>query len=187
MLHTPRVRLHTPRVRLSAPRAQDAAAQTEAITESLPALRAWSAALPWAQDAPSLVASQAFVRSSLLEWQRGTALVYLVWEQGTQHLLGSVGLHALDWQTRHGELGFWCRSSRTGQGLMGEATAELLRHALQDLGLQRIEALTDADNLRSCALCERLGMQRVRDMQHAAEGDEGKTSRSIRVYAAVAG
>jgi RimJ/RimL family protein N-acetyltransferase len=158
--------LQTARVLLQAPRMQDAAALTEAVCESLPALRAWPTALPWAQEVPTRAASEAWVRSSRSEWQRGTALGFLVWEAGTQ-LVGGVGLHALDWQARQGEIGFWCRSSRAGQGLMHAATAELLRYALKDLGLQRVEALTDAANLRSRALCERLGLQLLREIAQA--------------------
>lgn len=177
--------LRTPRLELRSLCLHDAAALVDAITESLPALRAWPDALPWAMQAPSRAAFEAFVRSSVADAQRGTALVYGVWEQGTQSLLGSVGMHALDWQARQGEIGFWCRSSRTGNGVAHEAAAALLHCALSEWGLLRVEALTDAGNVRSRALLERLGMQRVRTLHHeATEPPAGP--RSTCVYAACA-
>jgi RimJ/RimL family protein N-acetyltransferase len=150
--------LHTERLRLRPPRAGDGPALHAAVVESLDALRAWPASLPWALQPPSVEASEAYCRQSAAAWTLRTALTYLAFD-AEGHLVISCSLHSIQWELPKFELGFWCRSSRTRQGYAAEACGALVRYALEALGARRIEALADEANAGSRAVCEQVGMQ----------------------------
>ena len=60
----------------------------------------------------------------------------------------------------HPDLGFALLPSHEGLGLAFEAAAATLDFGRHTLGLTRILAVVQADNVRSCALLERLGFRR---------------------------
>lgn len=57
------------------------------------------------------------------------------------------------------DIGFALLERHAGHGYAYEAAAETVRHAREDLGLKRLAAITNTDNLRSIALLEKLGMR----------------------------
>jgi RimJ/RimL family protein N-acetyltransferase len=57
------------------------------------------------------------------------------------------------------DIGFALLARHAGHGYAFEAAAETLRHAREDLGLKRLAAITNPDNVRSIALLEKLGMR----------------------------
>ena len=173
--------LRTRRLLLRCPQAGDGAQVYAAVLETLAQLRAWPAALPWAMQTPSLAASEDFCQASAQAFAQRSALVYLAFEEsGT--LVGCASLHAIDWALPKFELGFWCRSSRQGQGLTSEAAAELLRYAFASLGARRVEAITDEANAGSRAVCAKLGMQLERIVRNE-RSTPGGPLRSRCVYA----
>jgi ribosomal-protein-alanine N-acetyltransferase len=66
--------------------------------------------------------------------------------------------HREDWNRRL-ELGFMLGRPFWGHGLMAEALAALIRHSFGVLGMIRIEATVQPDNLRATALLDRLGFR----------------------------
>ena len=72
-------------------------------------------------------------------------------------LIGVIGANEINWSNRQITLGYWLSEAAQGQGLMSAAVAALVRHALEDLKLQRIEIRCASENLKSRALPERLG------------------------------
>lgn len=60
----------------------------------------------------------------------------------------------------HIEIGWRLTSAVWGRGYATEAAGAILRDAFKNLGLTEILAYTAADNVRSQAVMERLGMQR---------------------------
>ncbi len=56
-------------------------------------------------------------------------------------------------------LGYYGMVGQSGQGLMTEAVRLAARHAFDRLGLHRVEANIQPDNLRSIALVRRLGFR----------------------------
>jgi [ribosomal protein S5]-alanine N-acetyltransferase len=72
-------------------------------------------------------------------------------------VLGLCGLH--DWNRTHrrASVGYDLVRSRWGQGIASEAVRAVLRYGFEVLDLNRVEAFTIAENLRSIRLLERLG------------------------------
>lgn len=75
-------------------------------------------------------------------------------------IIGTCTLAWIDRKNLRAEIGFALTSKRWGEGLASEAVALLLRHAFEDLELQRIEADVDPLNEPSLRLLERIGFRR---------------------------
>ena len=92
--------------------------------------------------------------------------------------IGSVGLHRNDLAERDDEyeLGYWIGKPFWGQGLIPEASRELLRYAFEDLGMSRIWCGYYDGNEKSRRVQEKLGFV----FHHTTEGLEVKLLNEIR-------
>lgn len=72
-------------------------------------------------------------------------------------VIGTCGYH--NWSREHfkSEIGYELNPAYWGQGVMSEVLQEVLRFGFEDLGLNRIEAFIDPDNIRSRYLLEKTG------------------------------
>lgn len=113
------------------------------------AMRYWSSG-----PHETLAETQAYVRTN------ATDPKYLTWA------ITEDGGEALGWVClipgREGvaEIGYNLRRSHWRKGYVREAVAAVIDHGFNALGLRRISADTDPDNLGSNALLEKLGFQR---------------------------
>jgi RimJ/RimL family protein N-acetyltransferase len=84
--------------------------------------------------------------------------------------IGSIGLHRNDLAEKDDEyeLGYWIGKSFWGQGLIPEASREMLRHAFEDLGMARIWCGHYDGNIKSRRVQEKLGFV----YHHTTEGIE---------------
>ena len=73
--------------------------------------------------------------------------------------IGSIGLHHNDLAEKddEAELGYWLGSPYWGQGLVPEASKEVLRHAFEDLKLERVWCGYYDGNTKSKRVQEKLG------------------------------
>ncbi len=76
--------------------------------------------------------------------------------------VGSVGLRLgkmsnLNIPDNEAEVGYWIAEPFWGQGLIPEATKELMRHALEDLGITRLWCGHFDGNEKSKRVCEKCG------------------------------
>lgn len=80
-----------------------------------------------------------------------------VTEPPSDRVVGTVTL--ADWhrENRRAEVGFILRPDRVGRGLASDAVGAVLRFAVAEMGLHRVEADVDPDNAGSIRLLERLG------------------------------
>jgi RimJ/RimL family protein N-acetyltransferase len=99
-------------------------------------------------------------------------------------LVASTSLHSINWKVPKFEVGFWCRSSRTGRGYTREAIAELVRYAFESLGANRVDALPDEQNTGSRKVCESVGMRLEGVLRNERVTPQGSL-RNTCVYAAV--
>ena len=92
--------------------------------------------------------------------------------------IGSIGLHRNDIAEKGDEyeLGYWIGKPFWGQGLIPEASRELLRYAFEDLGMNRIWCGYYDGNEKSRRVQEKLGFV----FHHTTEGLEVKLLNEIR-------
>lgn len=67
------------------------------------------------------------------------------------------------------DIGFAYQPAFWGQGFGDEAAQGVLQHARHELGLPRVAAITNPDNVRSIRLLEKLGLKFVRQLQLSAD------------------
>lgn len=166
-------RLETPRLILRCPRPGDGVQVHEAVVETLAALRAWPASLPWAMAEPSVDASEAFCRQGQVDFLARKALPLLVFLKDGGGLVGASGLHHLDWGVPKAEVGYWCRGSLQSRGLTAEATRAVVDWGFESLGMRRVACLSDAANTASRRVAERAGFRLEGIMIHERADPDG--------------
>lgn len=70
----------------------------------------------------------------------------------TGQLLGGAGINQLSPHHRYGNIGYWVRQSRQGQGIAQQAVALLREFGFERLGLFRLEIVMGVDNTASEAV-----------------------------------
>lgn len=178
--------VETARLVLRPPRAGDGPALLEAVTESLPELRRFLASLPWVAAEQTLELTETFCRNGQANFLARKDLPFLMFERSSGQLLGGTGLHRTVWETPKTEVGYWCRTSRSGQGFVSEAVGALVEYALRHIRAVRIELVTDAENQRSRRVAERCGFALEGTLRHERRAPDGSL-RTTCIYARVAG
>ncbi|MNK29038.1 Ribosomal-protein-serine acetyltransferase [compost metagenome] len=160
----------TERLIIRAPRYGDGALINEAICESVNELRPW---LPFARNLPTPDESEAYVRKARLNFLERTDLVLHLFDRNTNEFIGSSGLHRFDWDIRNFEIGYWLRTSRTGQGLAVEAVHGVTDFAVTYLEAKRLEIRCEANNQASGRVAERAGFTREGILRNASLDEFG--------------
>jgi RimJ/RimL family protein N-acetyltransferase len=176
--------LETKRLVLRCPRAGDGEKVHAAVVASLDALRRFPASLGWAMETPSLAASEAFCRSGFANFSARRDFPLLMLLRGTDTVVGSGGLHRVDWSVPKFEIGWWGRTGYTRQGLLTEGVVGILAFGFDILGARRIFALPDDENTASCRLCERVGMQ-LEGVLRNERAEPGGGLRHTKLYASI--
>jgi ribosomal-protein-serine acetyltransferase len=123
----------------------------EATEASLQELRGW---MLWAVDA-TREGTETFAAEAEREWNEGTGFHFSILQEGG--LAGALGLEVRAPINRIGEIGYWIRSDRTGQGLATEAAEAVVAFGFEVLGLYRIELRAGVANRASQRVAEKLG------------------------------
>lgn len=176
--------IETDRLLIRPHRPGDGLGLFQATVESLAELRRWPAAMGWALEEPSEERSEAFCRTSAEDFAARRDFPLLLTDKATGEIVGSSGLHRPDWSVPKLEIGWWVRTSRSGQGLVTEGARAILEFGFAELGARRIFALPDEENTASWRICERIGMQFEGLLRNERAEPSGRL-RDTRMYAAI--
>lgn len=151
-------RLATERLVLRRFHRRDAEAVAEAVQSSMPELKQW---LPWAQPGYGRDEAAAFIRESAQAWREGRAFDFAVRDLSRPWLhLGNASIWFVSRMGRTGEIGYWVRSDRVGNGVATEATAALVELGFSELGMHKINLRIAVGNLPSERVAAKLGFHR---------------------------
>lgn len=142
------------RLLIRAPLFDDGITVNEAIRESIDELSPW---MPWANSIPTPEESEINIRKARLQFLERSNMRLLILLKENERLIGSSGLHNIDWKARKFEIGYWVRSSFRGQGYITEAVEAITNYAIHELQDNRVEIRCDSKNKRSYRVAERLG------------------------------
>jgi RimJ/RimL family protein N-acetyltransferase len=173
--------IESQRLIIRAPRAGDSSVVNAAVLDSFEELRVW---MPWAKEKPSVEESEVYVRGAYARFLTREELPMLMFEKESGDFVGGTGLHRLDWSIPKFEIGYWCRTSKTGRGYITEATYAIAEFAFLQLGARRVEIRADAQNVRSFKVPERLGFTLEGTLRSDSLTNAGEPS-DTRVYAAL--
>lgn len=174
--------IETERLILRPPQAGDGPLFHAAVNESLTELRQFLGALPWIACEPSAESAEIYCRNAQANFVARKDLSLFVFERSSGQLVGGVGLHRTVWATPKTEVGYWCRTSKLGRGYVSEAVATLTRFAFDQLGVVRVELITDEANHASRRVADRCGFTLEGTLRHESRAPNG-TLRNTCVYA----
>jgi RimJ/RimL family protein N-acetyltransferase len=83
---------------------------------------------------------------------------FAITDAETGEVIGSIDMRINRMHTGH--VGYWLAAEARGRGLTTAALRALSRWAIEDLGLGRVELVTDPDNLASQRVAKKAGFQR---------------------------
>jgi RimJ/RimL family protein N-acetyltransferase len=166
--------LLSPRLRLLAPQVDLAQALLEGIQASFHTLGFVNfGQAPW-----SLERAQRHLREGLAMVERGEYLVYYAFRQDNGAYVGRIDLHSFDFDVPRAEVGYVGDVRQAGQGLMREAVLAVLGLGFE-LGLQRIQALSEAPNQRALQFAEAVGFTREGVLRHYERDAQGQLGEQV--------
>jgi RimJ/RimL family protein N-acetyltransferase len=142
------------RIRLYEP--ADADDILAAALESVADMNRW---MPWCHPGYSLQESKDWLDDQKMKRKSKDSFEFAILGRGDAYL-GGCGLNRIDKEYQTANLGYWVRSSATGQGVAPEAARQLIEWAFANTELNRLEILCAEDNTRSQRVAEKIGATR---------------------------
>ena len=93
-------------------------------------------------------------------------------------VVGSIGM-SVNAHDYRGHIGYWVAAWARGRGLCSLALRVLCSWALDELALQRLELITDPDNVASQRCAEKVGFQREGVMRAHLRHPDGRVRDSV--------
>jgi RimJ/RimL family protein N-acetyltransferase len=157
-------RFETERLTIRAPRPGDGPELNAALRDSWLELQPWMAFA--AGEPPTVEESEANVREAHVRFLMRKDLRLSLFLKGTETLVGSSGLHRINWKVPKFEIGYWVRTPYGGRGYITEAVQGIAAFALAELGAVRLEIRCDKLNERSAAVARRAGFSLEATLRH---------------------
>jgi ribosomal-protein-serine acetyltransferase len=131
------------------------------IERNLDQLRRW---MQWAQESASRDDLVSWVRLSLLRYAEGKGFYAAIWHR--REIAGTLGLD-IDQRERSAEIGYWLDKDLQGRGVITRSVRAVVGACFVELDLHRVEILCSTQNVRSCAVAQRLGFQQEGTLREA--------------------
>nr|WP_202819777.1 GNAT family N-acetyltransferase [Thaumasiovibrio subtropicus] len=143
--------IETDRFSLRLPESQDDRALFAIFSDPV-VMKYWNTP-PW----QGLHDATAFIESCRQALESNETLTYVILERKTKQLIGKCMLFAYDGESKRAEIGFGVAKPYWGKGVIQEVGEALIQFGFNTLGLRRIEAEIDPDNVGSANALSRLG------------------------------
>jgi RimJ/RimL family protein N-acetyltransferase len=117
-----------------------------------------------------------YLEQCRLNWELGDAYNFAILDEAGE-LLGSIAIRVL--RFRIGHIGYWVVPGARRRGVASTALETLCRWAVEELGLKRLELITDPDNTASQGVAEKVGFQREALLRSNLEYRDGSRRDSV--------
>ncbi len=174
-------RFETERLLIRSPMPGDGPGLHAAVRESMDELLPW---MPWTKEHGTVDDSEAGARRARVRFLERTELRMHLFLRETGTLIGSSGLHRIDWSVPKFEIGYWCRTPFAGRGYTTEAVRGISAFAFDTLDAKRVEIRCDPLNRPSARVAERAGFRLEGELRNDAVGTDG-TPRNTLVFAMI--
>lgn len=92
-------------------------------------------------------------------------------EKLSGQFIGMITLENIDCNSFSCDLGYWISKPNTGKGLAFEGSTQLIQFAYDKLKIKRIDAFVIKEHIKSIALLERLGFEKMELLLENEEND----------------
>lgn len=172
-------RFETERLLIRGPQPGDGPRVREAVIESAKELRPW---MPWAMEIADEVAYEKLIREGQLRYLSREDLWMLFFLKGSPTLIGTGGLHRIDWDVPKFEIGYWVRTAYGRQGYITEAVNGITDFAFTVLGANRVEIRCNKLNERSAAVARRAGFEHEATLRNDGRNHLTKALRDTLIF-----
>lgn len=115
-------------------------------------LRHW---MSWIDAETSLAKDLEFIQFRRRQFEHTQGCLLGIWYQG--YIVGSLGLHTVNWENRKAEIGYWLDAEMQGKGVMHNACSSLISYSFREYQLNKVEIHCATENKSSRGVPERLG------------------------------
>lgn len=165
----------TKRIRLVKPSLDLVAESRDAVLESRHELQKY---LGWVQS--SLDNPEANMQTAIDNHNAfSNELRYYIISNSTNQLIGAIGLIVRDIEVPFFEIGYWVRTTETGNGYATEAVNLIERYAFDKLGAVRLEIRVASCNENSRAVAQRCGYDFEAELKNERRLPSGKLSNTF--------
>ena len=130
--------------------------------------------LPWLHPEYSIEETRTWIEKTVPKlWEQHSEYHFVITEVATGSVLGACGLDQVNWVDQTTNLGYWVRTSRTGQGVATAASKLLVRFGFEHLRLKRIDVVTSIDNIPSARVAEKLNPSEKKSVKDSSSTEGG--------------
>jgi RimJ/RimL family protein N-acetyltransferase len=117
-----------------------------------------------------------YLEQCRLNWDLGQAFNFAIVDEPGE-LLGSIAMRALRFKVGH--IGYWIAPAARRRGVATTALQLLCQWAVEEVGLKRLELMTDPDNVASQGVAEKAGFRREAVLRSNLEYRDGSRRDSV--------
>lgn len=135
--------------------------------------------MPWAEKHKTATDSEEDARRARVTFLERSDLRLHIFLKRTDTLVGSSGLHRVDWEVPKFEIGYWCRTGYSGRGYTTEAVRGIASFAFSELGANRLEIRCDPDNSPSRRVAEKVGFRLEGELRNSEVDAAGNLKNAL--------
>ena len=113
--------------------------------------------MPWIESTKGVEQISNWIKQSLMSFSEGTGITCAILLNNT--VVGIIGYNKIDKSLKKVKIGYWVSSEHQGKGIITRACRHLIGHAFNELAVNKVEITVATENIKSRAVCERLGME----------------------------
>jgi len=105
--------------------------------------------------------ARAWIEQTVRDWDSGEGeAAFAVTDASNSEVVGAIGLRVHEDYALQGSIGYWVAADARGRGVATGALRLVSRWGLRELGLPRVQLVTDPGNKASQRVAERAGFRR---------------------------
>jgi ribosomal-protein-serine acetyltransferase len=151
------VELTDGRITLRPCRPGDAEAVCAAVRESIAEVSRWA---PWCPPDYAMSNCRPWLETRAAAWMDAKEFDFVILDARDGALLGGCGLNDINRTHNFANLGYWVRTSRTGEGIATAAARLVAKFGFEQLGFSRLEIVVAVENQASQRVAEKTGATR---------------------------
>ncbi len=118
--------------------------------------------------------ARTWIEQTIRDWDDRRHGAFAVTERESGLVVGAIGLRLHEDYALQGSIGYWVAKDARGRGIATSALKLISSWALRELGLPRVQLVTDPENRPSQVVAERAGFHREGLLRSYIELQEGR-------------
>lgn len=106
--------------------------------------------LPWVDNMATIEDTQNYIEHCLHRYYKVEEISFVIIMD--ENIVGRIGLHHIDINNKHAEIGYWLTEKAQGRGVVSKSCKTIITYGFKELDLHRIEIKAAAENLKSQAI-----------------------------------